>query len=154
MEFSNHRYEHIDTKTIKIEVNIDDMSAELLGHLMDKLISEGANDVYYIPIYMKKNRPAIMLQILCHEEKLNKLKNIIFTETTTFGLRYFPLEVHRLERRFSSLNTTWGPVTIKEGLFQGKVVQRSPEYDDCKKISSKANIPLKDVYANVWKKLP
>lgn len=153
MEFSSHRDEHIDTKTIKLEVNIDDLSPEILGYLMDKLISEGANDVFYTSIYMKKNRPAIMLQVLCSNNKLNKMKEIIFSETTTFGLRYYPLEVHRLERRFISLNTKWGPVTIKEGLFQGEVVQRSPEYEDCKRISITASVPLKDVYADVWKKL-
>lgn len=153
MEFSSHRDEHIDTKTIKLEVNIDDLSPEILGYLMDKLISEGANDVFYTSIYMKKNRPAIMLQVLCSNNKLNKMKEIIFSETTTFGLRYYPLEVHRLERRFVSLITKWGPVKIKEGLFQGEVVQRSPEYEDCKRISSNACVPLKDVYADVWKKL-
>ncbi|WNF36293.1 pyridinium-3,5-bisthiocarboxylic acid mononucleotide nickel chelatase [Bacillaceae bacterium IKA-2] len=153
MNFSNHKNEHIDTKTIKIEVNIDDMSAEILGYLMDKLISEGANDVFYTSIHMKKNRPAIMLQVLCAENELDKMKEIIFLETTTFGLRYFPLEVHRLERRFISVNTKWGPVTIKEGLFQGEVVQRSPEYEDCKRISNEVGIPLKDVYTDVWRKL-
>ncbi|OIJ08202.1 hypothetical protein BKP35_17875 [Anaerobacillus arseniciselenatis] len=153
MNFSSHRFEHIDKETIKLEVNIDDMSPEILGYIMDLLINEGANDVFYTPIYMKKNRPAIMLQILCTVDNLDKMKGIIFTETTTFGLRYYPLEVHRLERRFVSVDTKWGAVTIKEGLFKGEVIQRSPEYEDCKKISSETGIPLKDVYSAIWKKL-
>lgn len=147
----NHKCEHIDTKTIKIEVNLDDLSPEILGFLIDKLLDAGANDVYYIPIHMKKNRPAIMLQLLCEENKLDLMKKIIFSETTTFGLRYYPLTVHRLERHFTKLNTKWGFVTIKEGLFQGEVVQRSPEYEDCKKISIQEKVPLKDVYAHIWK---
>ncbi len=153
MKFSNHRYEHTDTDTIKIEVNLDDLSAEILGFLMDKLLEEGANDVFYTPIYMKKNRPAIMLQVLCGNNHLDKMKEIIFSETTTFGIRYYPLEVHRLERRFYTVNSNWGPVTIKEGLAAGKVVQRSPEYEDCKKISKQIGVPLKEVYADIWKRL-
>lgn len=153
MKFPNHRYEHVDTKTIKVEVNIDDMSAEILGYLMDKLIEAGANDVFYMPIYMKKNRPAIMLQVLCAKDRLDTIKKMIFAETTTFGLRYFPLEVHRLERRFITIETKWGPVTVKEGLLEGEVVQRSPEYEDCKNISISTCVPLKDVYAAVWKNL-
>lgn len=145
--------EHIDIDMMKLEVNLDDISGEILGYVMDMLIQAGANDVYYSPIYMKKNRPGVLLQLLCAKEKLDKMKKILFTETTTLGVRYYPLTVHRAKRHFYKLPTKWGEVTIKEGIHQGKVIQRSPEYEECKHIAELENIPLKQVYAHIWQLL-
>lgn len=152
MAFS-HEHEHIDEQMVKLEVNLDDMSPEWLGFLLDTLFESGANDAFYIPIYMKKNRPGIMLQVLCSADKLDSLKEIIFKETTTLGIRYTPMHVHRLERRFSKVDTRWGTVTIKEGLHQGKVVQTAPEYEDCKQIAQREKVPLKQIYHAVWKEI-
>ncbi|WP_077620853.1 nickel insertion protein [Bacillus sinesaloumensis] len=146
-------HEHIDDGMIKLEVNIDNMSGEWLGYVMDLLFDAGANDVYYTPIYMKKNRPAVLLQLLCTKQKLGKMKEILFTETTTLGLRYYPLTVHRLQRTFTEVVTKWGKVTVKEGIFEGEAIQRSPEYEDCRKIAENNSIPLKKVYEEVWKVL-
>jgi pyridinium-3,5-bisthiocarboxylic acid mononucleotide nickel chelatase len=146
-----HVEEHIDDQMIKMEVNLDDMPGEWLGHLMDKLFEIGANDVYYTHIYMKKNRPAILLQVLFDQSLVEVMKATIFSETTTFGIRYYPIDVHRLARRFYTVQTIWGDVRIKQGLHQGTVIQNSPEYEDCLKISEKYKIPLKDVYYHVWK---
>lgn len=148
-----HMNDHEDSNMYKVEVNLDDISGEWLGFVMDKLFEAGANDVFYSPIYMKKNRPGVMLQLLCDQSKLLEIKQIIFTETTTLGIRYYPLTVHRLERRFFTLDTKWGKVLIKEGLFDNKVIQQSPEYEDCKNIAEKENIPLKYVYDYIWRKL-
>ena len=126
---------HIDHEMFKMEVNLDDISGELLGYLMDLLIESGANDVYYTSIYMKKNRPGILLQLLCSKTNLDKMKRILFTETTTLGVRYYPLTVHRVERRFRTVTTKWGIVTVKEGIYEGQVIQRSPEFEECKKIA-------------------
>jgi len=145
--------EHIDHEMFKIEVNLDDISGELLGYIMDLLFEAGANDVYYTPIYMKKNRPGILLQLLCAKEKLHKMKKILFHETTTLGIRYYPLTVHRAERTFEKILTKWGPVTVKIGMIGGEVVQKSPEYDDCQKIAQHNNLPLKTVYEHVWEKI-
>ncbi len=143
--------EHIDNQMIKMEVNLDDMPGEWLGYVMDLLFAAGANDVYYTPIYMKKNRPGVLLQILCSVEAVADLKQILFRETTTLGVRYYPLSVHRLERRFELFQTPWGAVTVKYGLMNGKIVQRAPEYEDCRAIAEKHGISLKDVYASIWK---
>lgn len=145
--------EHIDHEMFKIEVNFDDISGELLGYLMDLLIDSGANDVYYTPIYMKKNRPGTLLQLLCSLDNLDKMKQIIFKETTTLGIRYYPITVHRAERSFREVITEWGIVTVKEGIHEGQVIQSSPEFEDCKKIAEQHNIPLKKVYEQVWKQL-
>lgn len=146
-------HEHLDHEMLKVEVNLDDISGEWLGYVMDRLFEAGANDVYYIPIYMKKNRPAVMLQLLCSKSKLEEMKEILLKETTTLGFRYYPVTVHRSERRFMQLMTKWGEVTVKQGVQDGKIFQQSPEYDDCVTIARKHDIPLKKVYEEVWNKL-
>jgi pyridinium-3,5-bisthiocarboxylic acid mononucleotide nickel chelatase len=146
-------HEHVDSQMVKMEVNLDDISGEWLGYVMDLLLESGANDVYYTPIFMKKNRPAVLLQLLCSHQMVPKMKKILFAETTTLGLRYYPLTVHRLERSFSKVLTPWGEVTIKKGVYGGESMQQAPEYEDCRKIAIQNNIPLKRVYAEVWRSL-
>lgn len=153
MNNRDHSNEHIDEQQIKVEVNIDDMSAEWLGYVMDRLFELGAHDVFYTSIYMKKNRPGVMLQLLCHIDILEDIKTCLFQETTTFGLRYTPMTVHRLSRRWVDVQTIWGNIRVKEGLHGAEVVQRSPEYEDCKAIAQKEGIPIKRVYEDVWKKI-
>lgn len=145
--------EHKDSGMIKMEVNLDDISGEWLGYVMDVLLEAGANDVFYTPIYMKKNRPGVLLQVLCAAQAAPQIEAILFRETTTLGVRYYPLTVHRLERQFIQLETKWGLVTVKYGLMDGDIVQRAPEYEECKAIAVKWNVPLKDVYLEVWKHL-
>lgn len=150
---SNSNFEHIDEKMIKLEVNLDDTSSEWLGFLMDKLLEAKVADVFYSPIYMKKNRPAVMLQVLCSLEQLDTIKEIIFNESTTLGIRYYPMTVHRLERHFYELDTPWGKVTIKEGKLNGVTVQQAPEYEDCRRIAEEQQLPLKKVFQYIWKQL-
>lgn len=145
--------EHIDEQMVKMEVNLDDMPGEWLGYVMDVLFEAGANDVYYTPIYMKKNRPGILLQLLCSYKHIEPMKEILFKETTTLGVRYYPLTVHRMERTFIKVETDWGPVTVKQGIQDGKVLQNAPEYEECKAIAKQYNLPLKQVYEHVWKLL-
>lgn len=145
--------EHKDSDMIKMEVNLDDISGEWLGYVMDVLLEAGANDVFYTPIYMKKSRPGVLLQVLCAAQVASDIEAILFRETTTLGVRYYPLTVHRLERQFIQLETKWGPVTVKYGLMDGEIVQRAPEYEDCKAIAVKWKVPLKDVYMEVWNHL-
>ncbi|MEH7335727.1 nickel insertion protein [Neobacillus drentensis] len=146
-------HEHLDDQMVKMEVNLDDIPGEWLGNVMDLLFDAGANDVFYTPIYMKKNRPGILLQLLCSFENVDRMKEILFHETTTLGVRYYPLTVHRLERNFRKIMTEWGAVTVKEGIYHGQVVQSAPEFEECKNISRLHNVPLKKVYEQVWKAL-
>lgn len=139
-------HEHIDSDMIKLEVNLDDTSGEWLGYVMDLLLQHGANDVYYTPIYMKKNRPGVLLQLLCSASLLEHMKEIVFRETTTLGIRYYPLNVHRLEREFVKVVTELGEVTVKIGYYQGKVMQWAPEYEECKQLAQQYQLPLKEVY--------
>jgi pyridinium-3,5-bisthiocarboxylic acid mononucleotide nickel chelatase len=146
-------YEHVDEQMIKVEVNLDDTPGEWLGYVMDVLFDAGANDVYYTPIYMKKNRPAVLLQLLCARGRLEEIQRILFNETTTLGIRYYPLTVHRMERRFIKVKTKWGEVTVKQGIQNGEVSQSSPEFEECKTIAQKNKVPLKQVYEEIWKNL-
>lgn len=148
---ANH--EHIDENMYQLEVNLDDIPGEWLGFVMDRLFEAGANDVFYTPIYMKKNRPGILLRLLCSHDKLDKMKHILLQETTTLGFRYYPITVQRSERRFIKVKTEWGTVTVKQGLKAGKVFQNSPEYEDCRRLANTHHIPLKKVYEAVWKQL-
>lgn len=146
-------YAHTDKDMVKMEVNLDDTPGEWLGYVMELLFASGANDVFYSPIYMKKNRPGVMLQLLCSQEKLPEMKKIVLQETTTLGIRYYPLTVYRAERDFIKVKTKWGPITVKRGFYEGSVVQQSPEYEDCRYIADRHHVPLKQVYAEVWKAL-
>jgi len=146
-----HNDEHIDDQMVKMEVNLDDTPGEWLGYVMDLLFEAGANDVFYTPIYMKKNRPGVLLQLLTNRNNIDKMKEILFKETTTLGVRYYYLTVHRLERKFTTIETEWGPVTVKKGYYEGELLQSAPEYEECKSIAKLHQIPLKQVYEQVWK---
>ncbi|SIS38565.1 nickel pincer cofactor biosynthesis protein LarC2 [Salimicrobium flavidum] len=148
MEMDNDH--HIDEAMMKLEVNLDDTPGEWLGYVMEELFDYGANDVYYIPIYMKKNRPGVMLTVLCRKEKQEEMKRIILNETTTLGIRYYPLTVERHTRRYETVTTRFGAVTVKQGIKDGHVFQQSPEYEECRRIAKKEGIPLKSVYQEVW----
>jgi uncharacterized protein (DUF111 family) len=95
---------------------------------------------------MKKSRPGTLLQVMCYQSEAEALKTILFTETTTFGIRSFPVACHRLARRFVTVDTQWGEVVVKLGYHRGCRVQVAPEYAVCAKLAEAAKIPLKQVY--------
>lgn len=142
----DHGEEHIDEKMVMIQANIDDMNPEYCTFVSDLLFEHGANDVYWIPIMMKKGRPGLMLNVFVSQKLLNKMKAIIFEQTTTLGIRYWDANCHRLGRKWVSVETPWGDVRVKVGYFQGKAVQYAPEFRDCEAIAHQHNIPLKQVY--------
>jgi uncharacterized protein (DUF111 family) len=142
----NHGEEHVDEEMILLQANIDDMNPELCSYTADLLFAKGANDVYWIPIVMKKGRPGLMLNVLISEKLLTAAEQIIFTETTTLGIRYMQASVHRLGRRWVDVQTEWGTISIKLGIYQGGIVQYAPEFDQCEQISKQNGVPLKMVY--------
>jgi len=135
-------------KSYIIECNIDDMNPEFYGFISEKLFKAGASDVYYTSIFMKKNRPGIKLSVLC-KEKLDLLKNIILTETTTFGLRTFPVEKTELEREFSTKSTKYGLVKLKSGFLNGERIKLKPEYEDCRKLANENNVSIGEIYRTI-----
>jgi uncharacterized protein (DUF111 family) len=116
------------------------MSSEVYSYLYDKILEEGALDVYTESIYMKKNRPANKLSILCKKRNLQKFVELMLIETTTFGVRYHQYNRETLTRKFTKLDTPYGLITVKLGYFDGKLIKVTPEYEDCKIIAKKHEI--------------
>lgn len=131
----------------KLETNIDDCSGEMLGYVMDRLLEAGARDVHYTPVYMKKNRPAYQLNVLCREEQIPVLENIIFTETTTIGIRRQRMERSVLPRRSLEVLTEIGNARVKEcRLQEQRGVRYYPEYDSVVKLCRASGRPFAEVY--------
>lgn len=136
-----------DTDTVvRMETNLDDLSPEISGAVMEKLFTAGALDVWFTPVHMKKNRPGVMLSILCEEEKVSGLADIVLTETSVFGLRIERVIRLKLERRFETVQTEYGEITIKLGIRAGKVVQAAPEFESCRAVSAATGVPLRAAY--------
>lgn len=143
-----------DSAKIKVvETNIDDMNPQFYDSIMEKLFQNGALDVYLTPIQMKKNRPAVKISVIANDQDLEKINKILLTETTTLGVRIFEVQREILDRAIREISTKWGKVRVKVGLMDGKVVNYSPEYEDCKKIATEFNVTIKEVYTNVYSKL-
>lgn len=138
-----------DETVYTLECQVDDISGEALGSTMDRLFHSGALDVYYTPVYMKKNRPGTLLTVLCRQSDKTVLETILFRETTTFGVRSSRWERRILSRRFETLETPYGPISIKLGFEGDTLYQVSPEYDDVEKASSRSEKPFVDVYAEI-----
>ena len=136
-----------------LETNIDDMDGEIFGYFMERALKEGALDVYYTPLHMKKNRPGLLLSILCREVDREKMAELVFQETTTLGLRWSPCRRWSLEREVRFIDTEYGQVRVKVGRFKGAVMGFSPEYEDLKVVAEKTAIPLKTLRQNVLKKI-
>lgn len=132
-------------KVVKLETDIDDCSGEVLGYVMKKLFKAGAKDVHYAPVFMKKNRPAWELTVICGEEKAEKLEKIIFTETTTIGIREYPLGRSVLDREEKEVETVYGKASVKQ-VSLGKMTRVYPEYDTVKKLAKKNKVPFMDVF--------
>ncbi|GIP31101.1 nickel insertion protein [Paenibacillus sp. J2TS4] len=145
----DHAQEHRDDGMVLIQTNLDDMNPEHSPYITDRLLEEGANDVYWIPIIMKKGRPGLMLNVLADQERLAAMEAVIFEETTTLGLRYMPVSCHRLGRSFDQVRTPWGPITVKAGYREGKLVHFAPEHGECAEAARAHGVPIKQVYEHV-----
>ena len=132
-----------------IETGIDDMNPELFGHLMDRLFEDGALDVCWIPIYMKKNRPATMLQVLCKNDRRDILIYRILSETTTIGVRYYESRRRLLWRDQLEIETSYGKIAVKRVKDPLGNIRIIPEYDVCQKIAREQDLPLRIVYDTV-----
>lgn len=128
-----------------LECNLDDLSPEIMPYVLEKLLAAGALDAWLQPVIMKKGRPAQTLKVLCSPEQRQVMEQIMFTQTTTLGMRAYYVERTALERRWKTVQTPWGEVRVKEGLLDGKVVNAVPEFEDCKKIAEANGVPLKAV---------
>jgi len=136
----------VQTADRMLECNLDDMSPEITGFLFDRLLACGAADVYCTPITMKKNRPAVMLSVLCSAATEAVIAELLLRETTSFGLRRFSVEKTSLERSQRTVSTSLGEVRVKIAYLDGRPVKSKLEYEDCRRIAEEHQLPLREVY--------
>lgn len=132
-----------------LECQLDDMTGENLGYLMEKLLAKGSLDVYFTPVTMKKSRPGNLITVLAKPEHSRMLEEILLRETSTFGIRRSSWSRKILDREFQVVKTEFGDIRVKIGKLDGNVIKISPEYEDAKNASIQSDIPLRDVYSTV-----
>jgi len=137
---------YVSDETVLIESNIDDMNPEFYDYIMEKLFFQGALDVFLTPIQMKKNRPAHMLSIIVYEQNLKEILEVLFSESTTLGVRIRETKRLRLAQKNFITETKYGKIRVKVGIFKGKIKNIAPEYEDCKKMAKQHQVPVKEVY--------
>jgi pyridinium-3,5-bisthiocarboxylic acid mononucleotide nickel chelatase len=128
-----------------LETNVDDMSPQYFGHVMDKAFELGALDCYFTPVQMKKNRPGTLVSVLCRDTEREALMQMLFSETTTLGVRSFEVNRRALARETICVETMYGPIDVKVAHLNGTVINEMPEYDQCRAAAEKAQVPLKQV---------
>ena len=136
---------------VVLECEIDDMNPQLFGPLMDRLHGSGALDVFYSPVQMKKNRPGTLVTVIARPEDRQRLSTIMFSDTTTIGVRYREMRRERLEREVRTIATAVGPIRVKIASRDGTVLNASPEFEDCARAAAERGLPIKDVQALVIK---
>jgi uncharacterized protein (DUF111 family) len=128
-----------------VETNIDDMSPVIYETVFEKLYSAGVLEVFLTPVQMKKVRPGILLTVLIPKNKLKKIAEVIFRETTSFGIRYYETKRLKLLRKTGEKKEKFGKIRVNKGYIGKELVKISPEYNDCREIASKKNIPLRNI---------
>jgi len=138
-------------RVIVIETNIDDMNPQFYDYVLEKLLGMGVHEVFLTPILMKKNRPATLVTVLCHPEKLSPVSKFLFRETTTLGLRWREEERVCAEREMINLQTRHGKIGFKLARWNGKTINLAPEYEDCRKLALSKGVSLKEVFEEAKK---
>lgn len=133
-------------KLVVVECNIDDMNPEWFGYLMERLFNDGALDVVWVPVHMKKNRPGTMVQVLCSMDKRDRMAELILSESTTLGVRFYEVYRKCLPRKAVEIDTQWGRVAAKQVVGMDGSPRTIPEFDVCRQIAQDQGIPLRKVY--------
>jgi uncharacterized protein (TIGR00299 family) protein len=139
--------EYWDAPVTVIETNVDDMSPQIYGYFAERALAAGALDVFSTPAQMKKNRPGLLVTVLCDAEKVPQIIDLFFRETTTIGVRTHEVRRKTLERELVPVDTAFGSVRVKLSRMNGSLLNATPEYDDCQRIASECGVPLKEVIA-------
>jgi hypothetical protein len=138
-------------EAIVLESNIDDMNPEHYDFLLEKLFQIGASDAWISPVIMKKTRPAVTLSVLCKDELADKMKEVVFTNSTSIGIREFKVKKSMLRREEIEIETNYGAVKLKQSFFNGKVIRSKPEYEDCKNLAERHNTTISEIEKAVYK---
>ncbi|KGG79869.1 hypothetical protein Y919_09510 [Caloranaerobacter azorensis H53214] len=147
IEYDLHNKQYI------LETNIDDMNPEIYSYIEKKLFDKGALDVFRTPIIMKKGRMAVKLSVLVNEKDIKAIQEVIFRETTSIGIRKYEVEKIMLERDFSKISTNYGEVTVKNSYYKGERIKSKPEYEDCRRLAEENNVPIGEIYREVYKRI-
>jgi pyridinium-3,5-bisthiocarboxylic acid mononucleotide nickel chelatase len=135
-----------ESETIRVvEANLDDMNPQIYGYFLERALATGALDVFATPVQMKKNRPGMLVTVLCKPEDEAKFHEMLFAETTTLGVRSYAAERRVLARKWETVNTAFGEVRIKVARLNDRIRQASPEFEDCRKLAEAKNVPLQHV---------
>ena len=137
-----------------VEATIDDMNPEIFGYLMERLFEDGALDVYWIPGFMKKNRPGTLVQVLCKPERRDALTQRVLSETTSLGVRFYPADRVKLHREETCMSTVYGQVRVKRIRDAAGDCRIVPEYEACRQVALERKIPIRTVYEAILKSLP
>ena len=140
-------------EAVVLESNIDDMNPEHYDFILEQLFKAGASDAWLIPVIMKKSRPGATLSVLCKEELVGKMKEIVFSNSTSIGIREYRVKKSMLRREESTVETVYGPVRIKQSFFNGKNVRSKPEFEDCKKLAERHQTSISEIEKEVINKL-
>jgi len=144
---------YLKDTTCVVETCIDDMNPEFFGFIMDRLFEDGALDVYWIPVFMKKNRPGTLVQVICPKDRMDSVIDRILSETSSLGVRYYDTDRRTLAREHTFVHTPYGEIQVKRITEPGGSVRIVPEYEVCKEIAIEKNIPIRVVYDTIIKSL-
>ena len=150
--FLGESHDSLSDECTVIETNIDDMNPEIYGYLVEKLFAEGAQDATLSQIIMKKGRPGILLSVLANPNDVQRMSTLILQETTTLGLRIYPVDRLKIQRTTDTIETKYGPINVKVVEIEGKK-RFTPEYDDCRNAALRQKIPIMKIYEEVQKKV-
>src|SRR5678815_1172854 len=142
-----------DERLWMLETNLDDASPQIIGHFMDRVLKSGALDCFFTPVQMKKNRPGVLLSVLCGPDEKEALLKLLFLETTTLGVRSYEVTRRALQRSVVRVETPYGPIDVKVAHLDGRVVNEMPEFEQCRDAALKAGVPLKIVEEAARKEL-
>jgi uncharacterized protein (TIGR00299 family) protein len=142
-----------DERLWMIETNLDDASPQIIGHVMDRVLESGALDCFFTSVQMKKNRPGVLLSVLCRAGEKETVMKLLFTETTTLGVRSYEVTRRALQRSVVRVETQYGPIDVKVAHLDGRVVNEMPEFEQCRQAAANANVPLKIVEEAARKEL-
>ncbi|VBB06859.1 Hypothetical protein LUCI_2096 [Lucifera butyrica] len=137
-------------EVILLETNIDDLNPQAYSYILDRLLNSGALDAWLTPVIMKKSRPAVLLSVLMPQDKQDIITDILFAETSTIGVRYFPVERTKAQRQIHNVSTPWGMARVKISTYRGATINVSPEFEDCKSLAEEHGVPFKQIWQEIW----
>jgi len=132
-----------DERLWMLETNLDDVSPQIIGHVMERVLELGALDCFFTPVQMKKNRPGVLLSVLCGAGEKEAVMRLLFTETTTLGVRSYEVSRRALSRSVVQVETQYGPIDVKVAHLDGRVVNEMPEFEQCREAAARSQVPLK-----------